>query len=81
MATKMRQSIADFEEAFVEQIHSERERRESAQRQVAVRNHQRQLDRVHKHGTARFVVLVLMLIATVVGTTIGMFQLLLTVMG
>lgn len=80
MATRLRQSASDFEQAFVEQIHSEREARESAQFEVMAREHQRRIDRVHKHGTARFIVLVLVLIGTVVGTTIGMFQLLLAVM-
>lgn len=81
MATKMRQSISDFEQAFVEEIHTDRARRESVRRRAMVRDHQRHIDRVHKHGTARFVILMLVLTATVVGTTIGMFQLLLAVMG
>lgn len=80
MATKLGQSIADFEQAFVEQIHTERQKRESAQLQVAVRKQQRELDVVHARGSARFVILTIVLLATVVGTTFGMFQLLLTVM-
>jgi len=41
----------------------------------------RQIERVHKHGTARFVLLVLALIATAVIVTIAMFQTLYLVMG
>ena len=39
------------------------------------------LDKVHKRGTARFIMLVLMIIATAVIVTIAMFQTLAYVMG
>ena len=81
MATRMRQSLDEFEQAFVEETHVDRVRRESLRRKAALRARQRNLERVHKRGTARFVVLVLMLIATAVIVTIAMFQTLYIVMG
>jgi hypothetical protein len=77
----MRQSLDEFEQAFVEETHVDRVRRESLRRKAALRARQRNLERVHKRGTARFVVLVLMLIATAVIVTIAMFQTLYIVMG
>jgi hypothetical protein len=77
----MRQSLDEFEQAFVEETHVDRVRRESLRRKAALRARQRNLERVHKRGTARFIVLVLMLIATAVIVTIAMFQTLYIVMG
>lgn len=81
MATRMRQSLADFERAFHEETHEDRVRRESLRRKAVLRAQQRRIERAHKHGTARFVVLVLVLIATAVIVTIAMFQTLYYVMG
>jgi hypothetical protein len=81
MATRMRQTLADFERAFHDETHEDRVRRESLRRQAVLRSRQRNLERVHKRGTARFIVLVLMLIATAVIVTIAMFQTLYIVMG
>jgi membrane glycosyltransferase len=81
MATRMRQSLAEFERAFHEETHEDRVRRESLRRKAVMRSQQRRIQRTHKHGTARFVVLVLMLIATAVVVTIAMFQTLYIVMG
>jgi hypothetical protein len=81
MATRMRQSLDEFERAFAEQTYVDRVRRESLRRKAVMRSRQRNLERVHKRGTARFVVLVLMLIATAVVVTIAMFQTLYIVMG
>lgn len=77
----MRQSLDDFERAFAEETHVDRVRRESLRRKAVMRSRQRNLERVHKRGTARFVVLVLVLIATAVVVTIAMFQTLYIVMG
>jgi membrane glycosyltransferase len=77
----MRQTLADFERAFHDETHEDRVRRESLRRKAALRARQRNLERVHKRGTARFIVLVLMLIATAVIVTIAMFQTLYIVMG
>ena len=77
----MRQSLDEFEQAFVEETHVDRVRRESLRRKAVLRARQRDLSRVHKRGTARFIVLVLMLIATAVIVTVAMFQTLYIVMG
>jgi hypothetical protein len=74
MATRMRQTLADFERAFHDETHEDRVRRESLRRQAVLRSRQRNLERVHKRGTARFIGLVLMLIATAVIGPIAMFQ-------
>ena len=81
MATKMRKSLDEFERAFVEETHTDRVRRESLRRKAVLRSRQRNLEKVHKRGTARFVMLVLMIIATAVIVTIAMFQTLAYVMG
>ncbi|MDX6683591.1 MAG: hypothetical protein QOG94_3630 [Solirubrobacteraceae bacterium] len=81
MATRMRQSLADFERAFHEETHEDRVRRESLRRKAIMRSQQRRIERAHKHGTARFVVLVLVLIATAVIVTLAMFKTLYIVMG
>ncbi|MGH2899766.1 MAG: hypothetical protein ACRDMZ_13920 [Solirubrobacteraceae bacterium] len=81
MATKMRQSLDEFERAFAEETHVDRVRRDSLRRKAVLRSRQRNLEKVHKRGTARFVMLVLMIIATAVIVTIAMFQTLAYVMG
>ncbi len=78
---RMRQSFAQFERAFVEDMQADRRRRDELRREAALRSRERQLARTHKHGTARFVVLCLTLIATAVLVTIAMFQALYLVMG
>ncbi len=78
---KMRQSLAQLERAFIEESQVDRQRREALRRQAALRSRQRQIERVQKHSTMRFVVLVLTLIATAVVVTIAMFQTLYYVMG
>ena len=78
---RMRQSLAQIEEAFAEEIEEDRERRERLARRAELRARQRQIERVHKHGSMRFVLLVLTLIATAVIVTIAMFQTLYYVMG
>ena len=77
----MRQSIDEFERAFVEETHVDRARRESLRRKAVQRSRQRHIEKIHKRGTARFIMLVLMLIATAVIVTIAMFQTLAYVMG
>jgi hypothetical protein len=81
MATRMRQTLAEFERAFHEETHEDRARRESLRRRAVMRSQQRRIEQTHKRGTTRFVVLVLMLIATAVIVTIAMFQTLYVVMG
>ncbi len=78
---RMRQSLAQIEEAFAEEAEAARVQREIAQREALRRSRKRQLERVHKRGTWRFVGLVSVLVATAVLVTIAMFQTLYLVMG
>jgi hypothetical protein len=78
---RMRQSFAQFEEAFLEHSQADATRRERLRREAAIRARDRQMDRVHKRGTLRFFLLVLTLIATAVLVTVAMFQALYIVMG
>jgi hypothetical protein len=62
-------------------MQADRRRRDELRREAALRSRERELARTHKHGTARFFVLCLVLIATAVLVTIAMFQALYLVMG
>jgi hypothetical protein len=78
---RMQQSLADIEEAFVEEIEEDRERRERLARRAEMRTRQRHIERSHKHGSLRFGLLVLTLIGTAVLVTWLMFWSLYQVMG
>ncbi len=78
---RMRQSLAEIEEAFVEEIEEDRYRRERLVEEAVQRTRKRRTTRTQRHGTVRFFVLVLTLIATAVIVTIAMFQTLYYVMG
>jgi cell division septal protein FtsQ len=78
---RMRQSIADIEEAFFEEIEEDRERRERLRRHAEQRTRRRHVERVHRQGSVRFMLVLLTLIATAVVVTIAMFQTLYYVMG
>ena len=78
---RMRQSLAEIEEAFVEEIEEDRERRERLARRAAQRSRRRHIERTHKHGSMRFALLVLTLVVTAIAVTIAMFQTLYYVMG
>lgn len=77
----MRQSLADLESAFFEENEEDRARRQRLHRTALKRSRRRELDRVHKRGSVRFVMLVLVLMATAVLVTVAMFQALYYVMG
>jgi membrane glycosyltransferase len=81
VAMRMQQSIAEIEEAFVEEIEEDRERRERLARRAEMRTRQRHIEKSHKMGSMRFALLVLTLIATAVVVTIAMFQTLYYIMG
>ncbi|CAB4933755.1 unannotated protein [freshwater metagenome] len=81
MATRLRQSMREFEEAFHEQTEADRIRRDALHRQATARTHSRRLERQHKHGTLRFFMLMLLLVATAVIVTVVMFETLYYVMG
>jgi len=78
---RMRKSLADIEAAFVEEIESDRERRERLQQQAIRRTRVRHRERVHKRGSLRFWLVLLTLVATAVIVTIAMFETLYYVMG
>ena len=73
---KMRQSLAQFEAAFREETVEDRARRERLRAEAARRSIQRRQERVVRHSTARFVMLVLAIIGTPVLVTVVMFQML-----
>lgn len=74
-------SLAHYEQAFVEETHADRQRRTAVERKVAVRADQRRRAKVHRHGSVRFALLVLVLVATAVLVTVVMFETLYIVMG
>lgn len=80
MATRLRQSIADFEAAFHEQTEADRQKREDVVRESEVRTHTRLRERRHRHGTLRFAMLLVLLTATAVAVTVAMFETLYLVM-
>lgn len=77
----MRQSLAQFEQAFYEESALDRSRRERLQTKAQQRARKRELEKIHKRGSMRFALLVFTLIATAVIVTIAMFETLYMVMG
>ncbi len=78
---RMRQSIAQLERAFVEEIELDRTRREHLRRTASTRSRVRRVQRRQQRGSLRFFLLVLSLIATAVLVTVAMFETLYYVMG
>jgi len=78
---KMRQSLAEWERAFVKEISLDRHRRDSLRRTAEERTIKRDIDRRHKRGSVRFGLLVLTLILTAVIVTIVMFRTLYLLLG
>lgn len=76
-----RQSLASLERAFLEETQADRARREALYHEAAKRLNVRRRERAHKHGSVRFAVLVLILLATAVLVTVAMFKTLYVVMG
>ena len=77
----MRQSLAEWERAFVKEISLDRHRRDSLRRTAEQRTLKREVDRRHKRGSMRFFLLVLMLIMTAVIVTVVMFRTLYLLLG
>jgi hypothetical protein len=77
----MRQSLADWERAFVKEISLDRHRRDSLRRTAEQRTLKREVDRRHKRGSMRFFLLVLTLIMTAVIVTVVMFRTLYLLLG
>jgi cell division septal protein FtsQ len=78
---RMRQSLAEIEEAFFEEIEEDRERQERLRRHAEQRLRRRRAVKTHRQGSMRFAVVLLTLIATAVIVAIAMFQTLYYVMG
>jgi hypothetical protein len=78
---KMRQSLAELEQAFVKEITLDRDRRDSLRRTAEQRTLKREVDRRHKRGSVRFVLLVLTLILTAAVVTVVMFRTLYLLLG
>jgi hypothetical protein len=78
---KMRQSLAEWERAFVKEISLDRHRRDSLRRTAEQRTLKREVDRRHKRGSMRFLLLVLTLIMTAVIVTAVMFRTLYLLLG
>jgi cell division septal protein FtsQ len=70
---KMRQSLAQLEQQFLEQSEIEEQRRQHMQRHAAFRSRQRWHARERKRGSVRFYVLALTLVVTAVLVTVAMF--------
>lgn len=78
---KMRQSIAEWEQAFVKEITLDRHRRDSLRRTTEQRARKRNIEKRHKRGSMRFALLVLTLILTAVVVTVVMFRTLYLLLG
>jgi hypothetical protein len=78
---RMRQSLTQFEAAFREEAAESVVRREQLRRQAAQRSRVRRVERVHKHGTLRFIGLIATILITTIVVTVVMFQVLASVAG
>ena len=81
MSMKMRQSLDEFEQAYVTQLQSDRRRQDAAIKRTEQRQRTRHVTRTNRRGNMRFLLLVLAMIATAVIVTLVMFRTLYMVMG
>jgi cell division septal protein FtsQ len=70
---KMRQSLAQLEQQFLEHSEIEEQRREHMRRSAEVRSRQRWHARERKRGSFRFYVLAMTLVVTAALVTVAMF--------
>ena len=77
----MRESLAQLERAFVDEIEQDRQKAERLRREADRRTRQRELAKNHKRGSMRFGLLYAILVATAVLVTVAMFETLYYVMG
>jgi hypothetical protein len=78
---KMRQSLAELEQAFAQETSQDRHRRESLRRTTQQRAFKRELQRRHRWGSVRFTLLVLTLVLTAAVVTVAMFRTLYLLLG
>jgi anti-sigma-K factor RskA len=81
MAMRMRQSLAQIEEEFLDEMQREQSRSELQVRHAVHRTRTRRRAKAKKRSSMRFWLLVLSLVATAVGVTIAMFETLYTLLG
>ena len=81
MSMKMRQTLDEFEQKFVEEVYADRRRQDAAIKRTEQRNRTRHVQRTNRRGTLRFMLLVLAMVATATIVTIVMFRTLYVVMG
>jgi anti-sigma factor RsiW len=81
MALKMRQSLADLEEEFRDEMQREHSRSERLRRSAVQRTRKRRVERAKKRSSMRYWLLVLSLVATAVGVTVAMFETLYYLLG
>ncbi len=81
MALRMRQSMAQLEAEFRQQIVQERMDSKRLQRDVHVRSRKRTITRQRKRSSMRYWVLVAAIVATAVGVTVAMFETLYLLLG
>jgi hypothetical protein len=70
----MRQSLAQFETAFLEETVEDRARRERLRHQAVARSRQRRRQRTARNGTLRFSLLLIAMLGTTVLVTLAMFR-------
>ena len=78
---RMRQSIAQLEWAFVEEVELDRVRRDHLSLTAAQRSRVRTIERRRARSSLRFALLVFAMIATAVIVTVAMFRTLYIVLG
>jgi hypothetical protein len=78
---RMRQSLAQFEEAFLQEAAASVKRRERLRTQAAQRSRTRRYERIQKQGTLRFVGLAVAILATSLLVTVAMFEALALLVG
>jgi hypothetical protein len=71
---RMRQSLAQFEEAFREEAAESIVRRERLRKEAVQRSRVRRVERTRKAGSLRFTLLALSIVVTAVIVTIVMFE-------
>jgi hypothetical protein len=81
MAMKMRQSLAELEQEFRQEMQVDRRRQDGLRRRAISRSRKRRREREKKRSSVRFWVLVTTLIGTAVVVTIAMFETLYYLLG
>lgn len=78
---RMRQSLADWELAFENEMALDRQRRAQLRQRAVARSRARRIERTEKSGKVRFSVLFAALSLTVITVTVVMFETLALLMG